>query len=358
MKTKMFVLTEDQQMVRELAEGLAQSEIRPRTEEVDHASACPAEGAAVLAEAGLLACTVPEKYGGAGLDAWSQMCVIEETAKECASTAWAVAASSVAAECVLAHGGETLKREMLPALVSGQFAAVAETAVQAERDGEGWALSGAARHVLLAAESSWYLVSAAADGAVRWFAVRGDAAGLQVRAGEPMLGLKGCPMGDLVLDRCPGEALDAKADSSVKAALSLASAAVSEGVAQGALAEAVAYVNQRVQFGKTIAQFENTQQVMAELLAKAQAARALVWDAAEVKMSGDDYGVVAAMAKIVASDAASIITRKCIQFMGGYGYSREYPVERKMRDAKMLELVGVTAEQGKASVAGAEIVGA
>ena len=120
---KTFVLTEDQSMLRELAQSIAEAEIKPRSEHVDQACALPEEGMGILAEAGLLSCMLPEAAGGAGLDHWSQCCVIEEVAKQCASTAWAVAENAAGAECVCRHGSETRKSQVLPALAEGAFAA-------------------------------------------------------------------------------------------------------------------------------------------------------------------------------------------------------------------------------------------
>lgn len=354
-----FMLTEDHGMLRDLAGELAQQELRPRSEAVDHQAQVPEEGMAVFAEAGLVCCGVPEEYGGAGLDGWSQTAVIEEAAKECASTAWAMAQAAAVADCVLACGTKAQQEQLLPQLVQGGLAAVCLNGIRAERSQGGYVLSGTGRHVHLAGNCTCYLIRAMLDGRVIWVLLDAGVQGIAVEAEAQKLGLKGCPAGTLQLAGCEvteDALLTGEVEAKLQATLALYGAAVSAGVAQGALREAVDYVNQRVQFGKTIAQFENTQQVMAELQAKTEAARTLVWEAARAKDAGMDYDTMAAMAKVVAGDTASVVTRKCVQFMGGYGYSREYPVERKMRDAKMMELVGGTSEFLKAFVAQTEVL--
>lgn len=361
---KTFVLTADQEMLLGLAHDLAEAEIRPRSEAVDHECKFPAEGIKILAEAGLVGCTAPEAYGGAALDAWCQIAVIGEVAKECASTAWALAMTAEAVECVTQFGTDAQKDSILPLLLSGGCAAVAGSdnvpggpevlTASAVKTDDGYVLHGVKKNVFGAGCCDWYLIKAQAEDAAKWFLV--SASSLTVRSGEEKLGFKGCPTGELVLDGSRAEELCGAVDDMVKAAQTLDMAAIAAGVAQGALREAIQYVNQRVQFKKRISEFENTQQVMSELLAKTEACRALVWNAAQVKSAGEMYGYAAALAKIAAADNASIVTRKCVQFMGGYGYSREYPVERKMRDAKMCEMCAGSTELQKTLAAQTAVV--
>ena len=350
---KTYVLTEDQEMIVELAQSLAESEIKPRSEKVDHDATFPKEGLAVLAEAGLMACMVPEELGGAGLDYWSQLTVLEIVAEACASTAWAVAQTAEVAECLCKHGSGAQKEQILSVLPGGVLAsaagedspygAPAKFAVTAQKTSAGYVLNGVKRNVTGIGNCEWYFVAAQSESGLVWVTVNCAAAGLKAEPKETKLGMRGCSFGELTFDRCevPDDmVLFGNVAATLNAAQTLNMAAIAEGIAQGAIHEAIQYINQRIQFGKTIAQFENTQHVMADLIAKSEAARALVWQAAQVKDSGADYAFAAALAKLMATDAASIVTRKCVQFMGGYGYSREYPVERKMRDAKMTELLG------------------
>lgn len=358
---KTFVLNEDQAMIRELAQDLAQAVIRPISEKVDREGLCPTDALAAFAEAGFLGCAVPEDKGGAGLDWWSHICVLEEIAKECASTAWMVANSDELIECLVKCGTAQQQALVIPELVGGALGTVAgedsaygAVLAEAVKVEDGYVLNGKKLCVVNAGRSAWYLVAAREGEQLRWFLINGGDAGVQAEKAPAMLGLKGCAMGTLVFRDCrvsEDRLVAGAVETVLRGTQALDMAAIAEGVAQGALSEAAAYVNQRVQFGKTIAQFENTQQVMAEQMAKAEAARALVWEAVRVKDSGADYVGAAAMAKVVAADVAAVTTRKCVQFMGGYGYTREYPVERKMRDAKMSELFGGSSECQKYVIA-------
>lgn len=350
---KTYILNEEQKMIVDLAKSLAEAEVKPRSERVDHEAVCPTEGVAVLAKAGLVACMVPEELGGAGLDHWSQIAVLEAVAKECASTAWTISNIVEVAECLNKHGTDLQKEQILAELPGGVLACVAGSdapygapkkfSVTAKKAGVGFVLNGAKKNVPHVGSCKWYLVAANGEDGPVWVTVNADAAGVKAQIKGPKLGMRGCCFGELVFENCEVAAdmvLSGDVSATLSAVQALDMAAIAEGIAQGAIQEATQYINQRVQFGKTIAQFENTQHIMAKLLAETEAARALVWQASHVKDSGDDYAYAAALAKLAATDAANVVTRKCIQFMGGYGYSREYPVERKMRDAKMTELLG------------------
>lgn len=366
---KTFVLNEDQRMVKELLDELVEAEIRSRSEEIDHKQKYPAEGIQVLAESGLIACMIPEKYNGSELDYLSHTLVIEEVAKECGSTAFAIAQICEAAEVVLKHGSEEAKSRYLPTLVCGTPVAVGgsdrnvnnsfDVTVTAEKTEEGYVLNGLKKNVFHANAASWFIIAAKEDDEVKWFIVDNKNAGITISDGDIMLGFKGCKVGSLSFNeyKVPETALlKGNVEATLKSIQALNMAAISSGIAQGALNEAIEYVNQRVQFKKTIAQFQNTQQVGAELLAKSEASRALVWEAARVKDAGEESSYVASLAKIIATEAAAMITKKCVQFMGGYGYSREYPVERKMRDAKMAELLNGSSFLQKDAVAKMRIV--
>ena len=352
---KIYGLTEDQTMVKELAEQLAESEIQMRAQEVDHLEKYPEEGMGYLAEAGLIGCMIPEEFEGLGLDRVSQTLAIKEVAKQCASTAWCMTSSAITAECILAAGSEMVKNTVLPEIISGVPTSVVSgyQNIKAEKISDGYILDGTVNH-LLNVGAKWYLVPAVYETKKKWFLLSENDVERCLKSNEKLLGLKGCPSGSIALKSCKIEeqyALSEVAEAAFTEAAAIYTAAISAGIAEGALQEAITYVNQRVQFNKTIAQFENTQQVMSMLLAKSQAANSLVRDAARVKDAGDDAAVMGALARIAAADTASEVTRKCIQFMGGYGYSREYPVERKMRDAKMIELIGKAQYEYKELVA-------
>lgn len=354
-----YVLTEDQDMVKGLARELTDAEIRPRSEEIDHEGRYAEEAVAVMAEAGMIGCAVPEEMGGAGLDHLSQTIAIEETAKACASTAWTIASSVEVIEMLVKYGNEK-QQEVIPEIMGGSLAAAAGSdavygaperiSLKAEKTADGYVLNGCKKNVQNAADCAWFLAAAEEENEKVWFLIDRNTAGLSIETGPARLGMKGCAVADVCFSTCevPEDCkIAGDLTAELAAAQSLYMAAIASGIAQGAAEEAVTYINQRVQFKKTIAQFENTQQVMAEILAKNEAARALVWAAAQVKDVGEDYAFAAALAKTAASDTAASGTRKCLQFMGGYGYSREYPMERKMRDAKMTELLGGASHQLK-----------
>lgn len=366
---KRNALSEDQSMVLELIVELAESEINPRSESIDHEEKYSPEAIAVLAEAGLIGCMVPEELDGPGLNYWSQTVVVEETAKACASTAWTVAGAAAVIEVLLKHGTDQQKENFLARIMEGSLAAAAgsdavygapfKVSATAEKTDAGYVLSGVKKNVPNAADDEIFLIAAQCGDEVIWAFAEAGMEGMSVQAAAKQLGMKGCPLGDLILDGClvsEDALVKGNVAKTLDDAQTLYMAAIAAGIAQGAAKEAVTYVNQREQFKRKISSFENTQQVMAELLSKAEAARALVWYAAQEKDSDADYAVFASMAKVVAADTASVMTRQCLQFMGGYGYSREYPIERKMRDAKMTELLGGATIDQKAKIAGKLVV--
>lgn len=367
----MLTLTEDQVMIRDLARNLAGSKLRQFAADADWTATCPTESLEAMAEAGLMGTVIPEIYGGAELDAVAQVLVVEEAAKVCSSTAALIAESGAVAQVVAQFGSSTEKNVVLPQLAEGTMASVAmcegdadanltEVAATAVRKGSAYVLNGTKRHVLNAGNSDFYLVVAMVpDEGLTVFLVERSNLGIKFGPLISKMGQRACVAGDVILDQCEvdqdavigtvgrGEAVIA----AVEDALHLGSAAQAVGIAQGAMDTAVQYVNERVQFGKRIAQFQNTQQVMAFLQAQVEAARMLLWSAAGEKASGVDCSARCSMAKVVAANLANEVTRKCVQFMGGFGYSREYPVERMMRDAKMTEIYGGTMETQKARIA-------
>lgn len=355
-----YILSEDQRMIKELVDELVENEIRPRSERIDHEAEYPSEGVAFMAESGLAGCILPERYGGAGLDAWSQTAVIESIATACASTAWALAMITEVSECILAGGTDAQKDEYLAELAAGAPACVAaQGRVRADRTESGYILQGRVPHVPNAGRCGYYLVRAMAEDGVKWCLIENGQDGLHFEVEAPLLGMKGCVHGTMILDSATvpaGSVLMKDVSDVYRNASALDMAAIAAGIARGGLEEAIRYDNQRVQFGKTIAQFENTQQVLAGFLAETEAARALVWQAAVIKSAGEDYGYMAACAKTFCSDVAARATRKCLQLMGGYGYSREYPIERKMRDAKMTEILAGNTGSYKADIAREKVV--
>ena len=343
---KTYIMTEDQQMVCDLSQNLAGTELKARSEKVDHERSFPAEGMGYFAEAGLIGCCVPEEKGGAGLGHMSQVIALREAARECGSTAYAMALTSAAAACA-ASSENKAAQELVEAVLGGASATaatedpVAVVSAQ-EADGE-WILTGTVKNVPAAADSAYILVPVKTNAGASWIIAAQGQEGLKITEQKQLLGMKGCTFYTLTFNGCKVSreaVLSGNAAEIYQTVFTLYMAAVASGIAAGALKEAIAYDNQRVQFGKKIAQFENTQQVLAQMLAQSEASAALVYGAAQVLDAGENAAVAAAMAKSFAADVAARASKIAVQLMGGYGYSREYPVERKMRDAKMTEILG------------------
>lgn len=370
-KMSAFKLTENHEMIQELARDLAQKKIKEYAADVDKDVRFPQESMCALAEAGLTATTIPEEFGGAGLDCLSQIIVIEEVAKHCGSTAAVLASGSAGIDSISVFGTTEQKSRLLPKLAEGKLAALAISEgpenidplniyVKAEKYGEGYILSGVKRHVPNAGNNDYYIVvCTTGESGLTAFLVENDAAGLKIGRRDPKMGLQAWFTGEVIFDNCyvskdeviggigGGTEIIQTAHNSER----LYMAAVASGIALGALDEAVKYVNVRVQFGKRIAQFQNTQYVVAEHMARVSAAQALLWLAAARKDNGKEYSNIAAMAKLTCTDAANLAARKCVQALSGYGYTREYPVERMMRDAKMTEVYGGSSENQKDFIA-------
>jgi len=349
-----FFPDEEQLMVMDLARKMAVNEVGPVAEDTDHNAYIHTEVLSTIAESGLICCMLPEEFGGDGLDYWNQICVIEEIAKECASTAWAVANTAEAAMAVLKYGTDALKAKVLPAFANAVLACVAgndsphfgrqEITLRASKEADGYVLNGIKKNVPVINEVQKFLVSATADDGVKWFLADRNTPGLTICEDAPLLGMKGCRNGNVIFDSCKMDKdtlLKGDASEYISSIQNLNIAAIAAGISEGAVTIAVDYVNQRVQFGKRIAEFENTQVVLARLRARTEASKALLWSAAETDPDDKEFSNIAAIAKLETTDTACITTRKCLQLMGGYGYSREYPIERKMRDAKMTEILAV-----------------
>ena len=367
----MFVLTEDQKMIKELANNLAHSELKKYAAEVDNDARFPVESIEVLAESGLMGTIVPEDMSGAGLDALSHVLVTEEVAKVCSSTAAILTENTAVQAALLRFGSPEQQENILPQLAAGKLASVAvrdgdadssltELTTTAEEQNGAFVLNGTKRYVENIGYSDWYLVAAAVkDAGVTLFLLDKDTPGVQLGKISQKMGQRACITGELLLEHwvVPASAgLGGMGNAGAVIGewedyLHLGSAAQAVGVTQGAMETVIQYVNERIQFGKRIAQFQNTQQHLAFLQARLEAARLLLWFAASKKAAGEDCSAQCAMAKVVAADLANDATRKGVQFMGGFGYSREYPMERMMRDAKMIEIYGGYMEEMKTVIA-------
>jgi len=331
---------------------------------VDESSEFPWDVYQALVAADCHAVHVPEAYGGAGGDAIASCIVIEEVARACASSSLIPAVNKLGTMGMILAGSEDLKQRYLPLLASGEAmfsyalsepeagsdaAAMRSRAVE---DASGWVLNGSKRWITNAGVSSYYTVMAVTDPDARShgisaFVVHADDEGFSLGAPEKKLGIKGSPTRELYFDnvRLPGDRIIGRPGTGFSTALAALDhtrptiAAQAVGIAQGALDYALGYVKERKQFGRAIAEFQGLQFMLADMAVKLETARAITYQAAAKAERGDaDATYFSSIAKSFASDAAMEITTDAVQLLGGYGYTRDYPVERMMRDAKITQI--------------------
>jgi len=361
----LFRPSEEHEMLREAVRALCEDKIAPHAAEVDEQSRFPQEALDALVAADLHAIHVPEEYGGQGGDALAACIVIEEVARVCASSSLIPAVNKLGSMPLLVAGSDEVKAAYLPALAKGDAMfsyALSEPEAGSDaggmrttavRDGDGWVLNGAKRWITNAGVSKFYTVMAVTDpekrtrGGITAFVVEDGDEGFSFGALEKKLGIKGSPTRELYFDdvRIP----DARRVGEVGAGFAVAMATLDHtritigaqavGIAQGALDYATAYAKERKQFGKAIAEFQGLQFMLADMAIKLEAARQLVYVAAAKSERGDaDLTFFGAAAKCFASDVAMEITTDAVQVLGGYGYVKDYPVERMMRDAKITQI--------------------
>jgi alkylation response protein AidB-like acyl-CoA dehydrogenase len=353
------------QVVRELAE----TKIAPAAADVDAASRFPQEALAALTGARLHATHIPETYAGEGADALATAIVIEEVARVCASSSLIPAVNKLGTVPLLLSGSEELKRRYLTPVANGEAlfsyalseagagSDAASMKTRAVRDGDGWVLNGTKMWITNAGESRYYTVMAVTDperGAkgISAFVVEKSDPGVSFGEPEKKLGIKGSPTRTVILDdvRIPADRMIGGEGTGFKTALAtldhtrITIAAQALGIAQGALDYAVGYVKERRQFGQAVAGFQGVQFMLADMAMKLEAARQLTYHAAclsERAMAGEkvpDLTLKSSACKCVASDVAMAVTTDAVQLLGGYGYVRDYPVERMMRDAKITQI--------------------
>ena len=362
------------QMVREFAE----KEVKPLAAEVDEQERFPIETVEKMGKLGMMGIPVPKQYGGAGGTVQMYIMAVEELSRVCATTGVVLSAhTSLCVAPIMEHGTEEQKMKYLPKLASGEWigafgltepnagtdAAMQQTtAVDA---GDHWVLNGSKIFITNASYANVFIVMAMTDKSlgtkgISAFIVERDMPGFSIGKKELKMGIRGSATCELIFENCivPKENLLGQLGKGFKIAMmtldggriGIASQAL--GIAQGALDETVKYTKERKQFGRAIAKFQNTQFQMADLKTKVEAARLLVRSAAWKKDMHLPYSADAAMAKLIAAETAMEVTTKAVQFHGGYGYTREYPVERMMRDAKITEIYEGTSEVQRMVIAG------
>ncbi|MGN8969078.1 acyl-CoA dehydrogenase [Intestinimonas sp. HCP28S3_D6] len=373
-----FHFTPDEQDVLDMLHDFCEKEVAPIAAEIDENERFPEETWHKLADMGMMGVAYPEEYGGAGLSYVNYIGVCEELAKHCATTSVMVSAhSSLCCWPISEYGTEEQKQKYLTKLASGEWlgafgltepGAGTDSAMQktvAEDKGDHWVLNGSKIFITNAGFAHVFVVFAMTDKSlgnkgISAFIVEKDFPGFKVGAHEKKMGIRGSSTCELVFEDCivPKENLLGELNKGFKIAMTtldggrIGIGAQALGIAQAAIDDTVKYTKERVQFGKRISQFQNTQFQLADMQAKVDAARLLIYRAAQAKQDHEPYSHLAAMGKLYASEAASDVTRRCLQLIGGYGYTREYPFERYMRDAKITEIYEGTSEVQRMVISG------
>ncbi|MFI9269123.1 acyl-CoA dehydrogenase family protein [Kitasatospora sp. NPDC052896] len=360
----LFRLSEEHEFLRQTVRDLAEAKIAPFAAEVDEQGRFPQEARDALEANELHAVHIPEEYGGAGADALATVLVIEEVARVCASSSLIPAVNKLGSLPVQLSGSEELKQKYLGALARGEGmfsyclsepdagSDAAGMKTRAVRDGDFYVLNGVKRWITNAGVSEFYTVMAVTDpeqrskGISAFVVEKGDE-GVSFGAPEKKLGIKGSPTREVYLDnvRIPADRMIGAEGTGFATAMKtldhtrVTIAAQALGIAQGALDYAKGYVRERKQFGKPIGDFQGIQFMLADMAMKLEAARQLTYAAAaKSERTDSDLTFFGAAAKCFASDAAMEITTDAVQLLGGYGYTRDYPLERMMRDAKITQI--------------------
>lgn len=380
-----FHLSKEQEMLRKLFREFAENEVKPLAQELDEEERFPIETVKKMAKLGMMGIYLPKEYGGAGADVLSYVMAVEEISKVCGTTGVVISGhTSLCCAPIFENGTEEQKRKYLPKLCSGEWLgafglteAGAGTDAQGQQtvavlDGDEWVLNGNKIFITNAEYADVFIIIAVTGTHpdkrnpkkkikdISAFIVERTTPGFSVGKHEKKMGIRGSSTCELIMEDCriPKDNLLGKLGKGFALAMKtldggrIGIAAQALGLAEGAIAETIAYVHERVQFGRRISQQQNTQFELANMYARTEAAKFLVYSAATKKQNHEPYTMDAAMAKLIASETASDVTRRCVQLFGGYGYTRDYPVERMMRDAKITEIYEGTSEVQRMVIAG------
>ena len=374
-----FMLTEQQQMMKKLFAEFAEKEVKPLAAEVDEEERFPRETVEKMKACKMMGIPYSREYGGAGADYLCYILAVEELSKKCGTTGVVLSAhTSLGTWPIAQFGTPEQKERYLPDLCTGKKLAAfgltepnagtdaAGQQTTAVKDGEDYILNGTKIFITNAGEADVYIIFAMTDKSkgthgISAFIVEKGMPGFTVGQHEKKLGIRGSATSELIFNnvRLSKDQLLGQEGKGFKIAMMtldggrIGIAAQALGIAQGAIDEVVPYVKSRKQFGRPISKFQNTQFQLADMQTKVDAARWLVYDAAKKKEKGMPYSVEAAKAKLFASEVAMEVTTKAIQLMGGYGYTRDYPVERMFRDAKITEIYEGTSEVQRMVISGA-----
>jgi len=367
-----FHLTKEQEMIRKMFREFAENEVKPLAEEIDEEERFPMETVEKMAKLGMMGIYFDKKYGGAGGDVLSYAMCVEELSKVCGTTGVIVSAhTSLCCAPIYENGTEEQKMKYLPDLLSGKKigafgltepnagtdASGQQTTAVLDESGENYILNGSKCFITNGTVAETFVVFAMTNPklgnkGISAFIVEKAFPGFSTGKHEKKMGIRGSSTCDLIFEDCivPKANLLGKEGEGFKIAMKtldggrIGIAAQALGIGEGAVEEAIKYTQERVQFKKRLSQFQNTQFQIADMHTRMQAAQYLVYAAAMKKQNHEPYSMDAAMAKLFAAESASDVTRRAVQLFGGYGYTREYPVERMMRDAKITEIYEGTSE--------------
>jgi butyryl-CoA dehydrogenase len=365
-----FDLTEDQRMIRDMVREFAENEVRPLAHDIDEHHRFPTETWDKIVELGLPGIPFSEEVGGADGGTLAYCLAVEELGRVCGSTGLTFAAHvSLGTYPIYAWGGEHLRSLYVPKLIAGEYMGAygltepgagsdsGATRTTARRDGDEWVLNGRKCFITNANHAGVFIVTATVDRSlgskgICAFVVPRDTPGFSLEKGEVKLGMRGSDWASLVFEdaRIPADHLLGPEGEGFKTFMKtleggrISIGALSLGIAQGAYEEAARYATEREAFGKTLADLQAVQFKLATMATDIAASRHLVYHAARLKDAGEAFGTAASMAKLHASETSMRVTYDAIQVFGGYGFSREYPVERMWRDAKLCVIGEGTSE--------------
>lgn len=377
-KSMNFTLTKEQELVRQMVRDFAVNEVKPIAAEIDVTERFPMENVKKMGELGMMGIPFPTEFGGAGGDVLSYILAVEELSKVCATTGVILSAhTSLCASLINENGTPEQKEKYLRDLCTGnkigafgltEPGAGTDAAGQqttAVLDGDNYILNGSKIFITNGGVADTFIVFAMTDKSkgtkgISAFIVEKGFLGFSIGKKEDKLGIRASSTTELIFENCvvPKENLIGREGKGFGIAMKtldggrIGIAAQALGIAEGALDEAIKYMKERKQFGRPIAAFQGLQWMVAEMSTKIEAARFLVYKAAWLKENKQPYSIDAARAKLYAAEVAMDVTTKAVQLFGGYGYTKEYPVERMMRDAKITEIYEGTSEVQRMVISG------
>ncbi len=374
----MFKLSDEHVQLQQTFRDFAENEVKPLAKELDDTERFPLETIAKMAEMGMMGLPVPEELGGSGIDQLGYILAVEELSKVCATTGIILSAhTSLCCWPIMTFGTPEQKEKYLKPLASGKkLGAFALTEPSAGTDasmqksvavleGDHYVLNGNKVFITNAGAADVFIVFAITNKelgtkGITAFILERDTPGFTMGKPENKMGLRASSTCELVFDNVIIPAENRLGDEGKGFKIAMATldggrigvGAQAVGIAQGAIDETIKFTKERIQFGRRISQFQNTQFTLADMQTRTDAARLLVWRAAEAEQQGLPYSHLAAMAKLFASETASYVTNRAVQLCGGYGYTKDYPVERMMRDAKVTEIYEGTNEVQRMVISG------